>query len=70
MFTLRARSATAAASVKKILEVTYRGKNIRQILDLTVAEALEFFKDTKEVIQCARSARAPSVWNMSASASR
>ncbi len=31
---------------EEVLEVTYRGKNIRQILDLTVAEALEFFKDT------------------------
>ena len=30
---------------EEILEVTYRGKNIRQILDLTVSEAIEFFKD-------------------------
>ncbi len=34
---------------EEVLEVVYRGKNIRQILDLTVAEALEFFKDTAEV---------------------
>jgi excinuclease ABC subunit A len=34
---------------EEILEVTYRGRNIRQVLDLTVADALEFFKDTKEV---------------------
>jgi excinuclease ABC subunit A len=34
---------------EEVLEVSYRGKNIRQVLDLTVAEALEFFKDTKEV---------------------
>jgi excinuclease ABC subunit A len=34
---------------EEVLEVTYRGKNIRQILDLTVAAALEFFKDTKEI---------------------
>src|ERR1043166_2149360 len=34
---------------EEILEVSYRGKNIRQILDLTVAEALEFFKDTADV---------------------
>ena len=34
---------------EEVLEVTYRGKNIRQILDLTVIEALEFFKDTAEI---------------------
>jgi excinuclease ABC subunit A len=32
-----------------VLEVTFRGKNIRQVLDLTVAEAMEFFKDTAEI---------------------
>ena len=34
---------------EEVLEVVYRGKNIRQVLDLTVADALEFFKDTAEV---------------------
>ncbi len=34
---------------EEVLEVTYRGKSIRQVLDLTVTEALEFFKDTKEI---------------------
>src|SRR5262249_52456223 len=34
---------------EEVLEVSYRGKNIRQILDLTVVDALEFFKDTAEV---------------------
>jgi excinuclease ABC subunit A len=34
---------------EEILEVTYRGRNIRQILDLTVSEAGEFFKDTPEI---------------------
>src|SRR6185369_15496419 len=34
---------------EEVLEVTYRGKNIRQILDLTVVEGLEFFKDTADV---------------------
>ncbi|HEX2928480.1 MAG TPA: excinuclease ABC subunit UvrA, partial [Candidatus Binatia bacterium] len=34
---------------EEVLEVTYRGKNIRQVLDLTVADALEFFKDSKDV---------------------
>ena len=34
---------------EEILQVYYRGKNIRQVLDLTVSEALEFFKDTAEI---------------------
>ena len=34
---------------EEVLEVTYRGKNIRQILDLTVSEAIEFFKDLSEI---------------------
>ncbi len=34
---------------EEILEVAYRGKNIREVLDLTVSEALEFFKDTAEI---------------------
>jgi excinuclease ABC subunit A len=34
---------------EEVLEVTYRGKNIRQILDLTVTEASEFFKDIPEI---------------------
>ncbi len=34
---------------EEILEVTYRGKNIRQILDLTVSEAMVFFKDIAEI---------------------
>jgi excinuclease ABC subunit A len=34
---------------EEVLEVAYRGKNIRQVLDLTVAEALEFFKGAAEI---------------------
>jgi excinuclease ABC subunit A len=34
---------------EEILEVTYRGRSIRQILDLTVAEAMEFFVDSAEI---------------------
>jgi excinuclease ABC subunit A len=34
---------------EETLEVTYRGKNIQQILDLTVSEAIEFFKDVAEI---------------------
>ncbi|HEU5465036.1 MAG TPA: excinuclease ABC subunit UvrA, partial [Candidatus Binatia bacterium] len=35
---------------QEVLEVCYRGKNVRQVLDLTVSEALEFFKDTREIV--------------------
>ena len=34
---------------EEILEVVYRGRNIRQILNLTVAEAAEFFKESPEI---------------------
>ena len=34
---------------EEVLEVSYRGKSIRQVLDLTVADALEFFKDSNEI---------------------
>ncbi|MGH7775104.1 MAG: excinuclease ABC subunit UvrA [Candidatus Binatia bacterium] len=34
---------------EEILEVRYRGRNIRQVLDLTVAEAAEFFRDSAEI---------------------
>ncbi len=34
---------------EEVLEVTYRGRNIRRILDLTVAEVAEFFKDFPEI---------------------
>ena len=34
---------------EEILDVTYRGRNVRQVLDLTVAEAVDFFKDVKEI---------------------
>ncbi len=34
---------------EEVLEVIYRGKNIRQTLDLTVSEATEFFKDLPEI---------------------
>jgi excinuclease ABC subunit A len=34
---------------EEILEVAYRGKSIRDVLGLTVTEALEFFKDVSDV---------------------
>ncbi|TMA73869.1 MAG: excinuclease ABC subunit A, partial [Deltaproteobacteria bacterium] len=33
----------------EVLEVRFRGRSIREVLDLTVAEALEFFADVPEV---------------------
>jgi excinuclease ABC subunit A len=43
---------------QEILEVACRGKNIRQILDLTIAEAAEFFKDSTEITNGLRPLRA------------
>jgi excinuclease ABC subunit A len=34
----------------EVLEVTYRNKNIYEVLCLTVTEALEFFKDQKTIL--------------------
>ena len=34
----------------EILDVTYKGKNIAEILELTVSEAIIFFKDVKKLI--------------------
>ena len=35
---------------QEVLEIEYRGKNINDILEMGVEEALEFFKDSKEII--------------------
>ena len=35
----------------EVLEVQYRGKNIHDILELSVDDALEFFKDEKDILQ-------------------
>ena len=43
---------------EEVLEVFYRGKNIRQVLDLTVTEALEFFRDAKEISEALAPLRA------------
>ncbi|MET0298631.1 MAG: excinuclease ABC subunit UvrA [Flavitalea sp.] len=34
---------------EEVLEVTYKGKNIYQLLELSVDESLEFFKDEKDI---------------------
>ncbi|MDX2305369.1 MAG: excinuclease ABC subunit UvrA [Microscillaceae bacterium] len=36
---------------KEILEVLYLGKNISEVLELTIDESLEFFKDTPNIIK-------------------
>jgi excinuclease ABC subunit A len=36
---------------EEVLEVTYREKNIWQILEMSVDEALDFFKDEKDILQ-------------------
>lgn len=35
---------------EEVLEVTYNGKNIFDVLEMSVDEALEFFKDQKEIV--------------------
>lgn len=35
---------------KEILEVKYNGKNIYEVLDMTIENALEFFKDRHEIV--------------------
>ena len=35
----------------QVLEVTYRGKNIHQVLDLTVREAIQFFNGSPKVLR-------------------
>ena len=36
---------------EEILEVTYREKNVYEVLEMSVDEALEFFKDEKDILQ-------------------
>ena len=36
---------------KEVQEIFYHGKNIVDVLDMTVEEALEFFKDQKKIVQ-------------------
>jgi len=34
---------------EEVLEVSYKGKNVHEVLELTVDEALEFFRDQKDI---------------------
>jgi excinuclease ABC subunit A len=46
---LKCESCHGKRFKKEVLEVTYQGKNIADILDMTIEDALEFFKDKKPV---------------------
>lgn len=48
--TLECESCKGKRFKDELLEVNYRGKNISEVLDLTVAEALAFFKDEKNIL--------------------
>lgn len=48
---LRCESCQGKRFKQEILEVEYNGKNIADILDLTVEDALTFFKDKKNVYE-------------------
>ena len=48
---LRCESCHGKRFKQEVLEIEYNGKNIADILDLTVEEALEFFKDRKNVYE-------------------
>jgi excinuclease ABC subunit A len=46
---LKCESCHGKRFKQEILEIEYNGKNIADVLDLTVEEALEFFKDKKTI---------------------
>jgi len=47
---LKCESCHGQRFKQEILEVEFNGKNIAQVLDLTVEDAMEFFKDRKNII--------------------
>ncbi|MBT1703630.1 excinuclease ABC subunit UvrA [Chryseosolibacter indicus] len=47
---LRCESCNGKRFKQEILEVEYNGKNIADVLDLTVEDALDFFKDKKTIL--------------------
>ncbi len=48
-FAIPCRECQGTRFLKEILDVTYKGKNITEVLDLTVTEALELFKSTTAI---------------------
>jgi len=48
---LRCESCNGKRFKQEILEIEYNGKNIADILDMTVEDALEFFRDKKNVYE-------------------
>ncbi len=47
---LRCESCHGKRFKQEVLEVEYNGKNIADVLDMTIEEALEFFRDKKPVL--------------------
>ena len=45
---LRCESCNGKRFKEDVLEVTYKGKNIHDVLEMSVDEAIEFFQDQKE----------------------
>ena len=39
----RVKSAAASATIEETLQVTYKGKNIYDVLEMSVEEAIDFF---------------------------
>jgi excinuclease ABC subunit A len=48
---LRCESCNGKRFKQEVLEVEHNGKNIADVLDLTVEDALEFFKDKKNILE-------------------
>jgi excinuclease ABC subunit A len=48
---LRCESCNGKRFKQEVLEVEYNGKNVSDILDMTVEEALEFFRDKKSIYE-------------------
>lgn len=46
---LRCESCNGQRFKKEVLEITYKGKNIHEILELTVDDSLNFFKEQKRI---------------------
>lgn len=47
---LTCESCKGARFKNEILEITYKDKNIAEVLDMTIDDAIEFFKDEKSVV--------------------
>jgi excinuclease ABC A subunit len=48
-FTIACKDCKGKRYIPEILEIKYKGKNIAEVLDMTVSEALEFFKSQTSI---------------------